>query len=122
VLRAQGWAIELEQPAALEHAVDDGLRHVDHSFPRYGGPQRAIVPGRLPLRGGRSGQNFRNGSGQSFRNPHGLQRSAAHEHWLYALCVIAWRLNRRKVSRLRSRRYVIEMVKGACEDPTSHPN
>jgi len=51
-----------------------------------------------------------------------LQRSAAHEHWLYALCVIAWRLNRRKVPRLRSRRYVIEMVKGACEDPASHPN
>lgn len=44
----------------------------------------------------------------------GLQRSAAHEHWLYALCVIAWRLNQRKVPRLRSRRYVIEMVKGAC--------
>lgn len=52
----------------------------------------------------------------------GLQRSAAHEHWLYALCVIAWRLNQRNVPRLRSRRYVIEMVKGACEDPTSHPN
>ncbi len=52
----------------------------------------------------------------------GLQRSAAHQHWLYALCVIAWRLNRRKVPRLRSRRYVIEMVKGACEDPTSQPN
>ena len=52
----------------------------------------------------------------------GLQRSAAHEHWLYALCVIAWRLNQRKVPRLRSRRYVIEMVKGACEDPASHPN
>lgn len=52
----------------------------------------------------------------------GLQRSAAHEHWLYALCVIAWRLNQRKIPRLRSRRYVIEMVKGACEDPASHPN
>ena len=23
----------------------------------------------------------------------GLQRSAAYQHWLYALCVIAWRLN-----------------------------
>ena len=23
----------------------------------------------------------------------GLARAAAHEHWLYALCVIAWRLN-----------------------------
>ena len=25
----------------------------------------------------------------------GLARAAAHEHWLYALCVIAWRLNGR---------------------------
>ena len=45
----------------------------------------------------------------------GLQRSAANEHWLYALCVIAWRLNHRPVPKLRSRRYVIEMVKRACE-------
>ena len=26
----------------------------------------------------------------------GLARAAAHEHWLYALCVIAWRLNGRE--------------------------
>lgn len=25
----------------------------------------------------------------------GLARAAAHEHWLYALCLIAWRLNGR---------------------------
>jgi hypothetical protein len=25
----------------------------------------------------------------------GLARAAAHEHWLYVLCVIAWRLNGR---------------------------
>ncbi len=47
----------------------------------------------------------------------GLQRSAAHEHWLYALCVIAWRLNQRRVPKLRSRRYVIEMVRQACDLP-----
>jgi len=42
----------------------------------------------------------------------GLARAAAHEHWLYALCVIAWRLNgservqhigrRRLIARTRS--------------------
>jgi hypothetical protein len=47
----------------------------------------------------------------------GLQRSAAHEHWLYALCVIAWRLNQRRVPKLRSRRHVIEMVRQACDLP-----
>lgn len=49
----------------------------------------------------------------------GLQRSAAHEHWRYALCAIAWRLNRRKVPQLRSRRHVIEMVTSACQVPES---
>ena len=47
----------------------------------------------------------------------GLQRSAAHQHWLYALCVIAWRLNQRHVPKLRSKRYVIDMVRQACELP-----
>ena len=42
----------------------------------------------------------------------GLQRSAAHQHWLYALCVIALRLNRRSVPKLRSRRHIVEMVRG----------
>ncbi|WP_211276800.1 DUF6362 family protein [Erythrobacter tepidarius] len=46
----------------------------------------------------------------------GLQRSAAHEHWLYALCVIAWRLNRRHIPKRRSKRYVIDMVRAACVD------
>ena len=43
----------------------------------------------------------------------GMQRSAAHEHWLYALCVIAWRLNGRRVPGKRSRRYIIELVRHA---------
>lgn len=43
----------------------------------------------------------------------GLQRSAAHEHWLYALCVIAWRLNGRRLNRNHSRRRVIEMTGAA---------
>jgi hypothetical protein len=47
----------------------------------------------------------------------GLQRSAAHQHWIYALCVIAWRLNQRRVPKLRSRRYVIEMVRQVCDLP-----
>jgi len=46
----------------------------------------------------------------------GLQRSAAHEHWLYALCVIVWRLNRRHIPKRRSKRYVIDMVRAACVD------
>ena len=47
----------------------------------------------------------------------GLQRSAAHEHWLYAISVIAWRLNQRRLPKLRSRRYVIEMVRQAYDLP-----
>lgn len=42
----------------------------------------------------------------------GLHRSAAHEHWLYALCVIACRLNRRTYPANRSRRYVIDHIRG----------
>lgn len=37
----------------------------------------------------------------------GLQRSAANERWLYALCIIAMRLNRQPVPKNHSRRYVI---------------
>jgi len=40
----------------------------------------------------------------------GLQRSAANEHWLYALCVIALKLNRRQFNRNLSRRKVIELA------------
>jgi hypothetical protein len=43
----------------------------------------------------------------------GLQRSAAHQHWLYGLCVIALRLNRRRFNRNLSKRHVIELAGGA---------
>jgi hypothetical protein len=43
----------------------------------------------------------------------GLQRSAAHEHWLYALCVIACRLDGRRFDRNRSKRKVIELAGAA---------
>ena len=41
----------------------------------------------------------------------GLARTAAHEHWLYALCVIAWKLNGREQPKRRQRRYLITMVR-----------
>lgn len=44
----------------------------------------------------------------------GLQRSAAHEHWLYALCIIACRLNQTTFPKSRSRRRVIERVRDAA--------
>ncbi|MCB1502167.1 MAG: helix-turn-helix domain-containing protein [Bauldia sp.] len=44
----------------------------------------------------------------------GMVRSAANEHWLYALCVIAWRLNGRRVPGKRSRQHVIATVRSAC--------
>ncbi len=37
----------------------------------------------------------------------GLARAAAHEHWLYALCVIAWRLNGRDRPKRIGRRRLI---------------
>ncbi len=40
----------------------------------------------------------------------GLARAAAHEHWLYALCIIAWRLNGHSESRLTGRRSAISRV------------
>lgn len=40
----------------------------------------------------------------------GLQRSAANEHWLYALCIIALKLNRRRFNRNLSKRKVIELA------------
>lgn len=43
----------------------------------------------------------------------GLQRAAAHEHWLYALCVIAWRLNGWRNPARHSRRQVIGKFRGA---------
>lgn len=43
----------------------------------------------------------------------GLQRSAAHQRWLYALCVIAFRLNGRRLNRNYSQRKVIELARSA---------
>lgn len=40
----------------------------------------------------------------------GLSRTAANQHWLYALCVLAWRLNGRQPKR-RSRQHVIEVTR-----------
>ena len=34
----------------------------------------------------------------------GLARAAAHQHWIFALCVIAWRLNGQKLPRNMSKR------------------
>ncbi|WP_099865939.1 DUF6362 family protein [Pararhizobium haloflavum] len=47
----------------------------------------------------------------------GLQRSAAHEHWHYALCLIAMRLNRQPVPPNRSRRYVIDRMRDIASCP-----
>jgi hypothetical protein len=41
----------------------------------------------------------------------GLARAAAHEHWLYALCVIAWRLNGRSGVKHIGRRRLIARVR-----------
>ena len=43
----------------------------------------------------------------------GLHRTAAHEHWLYTLCVIAFRLNGRRLNRNLSKRKVIELARSA---------
>lgn len=44
----------------------------------------------------------------------GLARTAANQHWMYALCVIAWRLNGRRLPRNISRRRVIEQTQASC--------
>ena len=41
----------------------------------------------------------------------GLQRSAAHQHWLYALCVISLRLNGRRVNPKLSMQRVIDIAR-----------
>jgi hypothetical protein len=41
----------------------------------------------------------------------GLARAAAHEHWLYALCVIAWRLNGKERQKHICRRRLIARVR-----------
>jgi len=43
----------------------------------------------------------------------GLSRAAAHRHWMFALCVIAWRLNGRQMPRNLSRQYVMERMNQA---------
>ena len=43
----------------------------------------------------------------------GLQRTAVHQRYLFGHCVIAWKLNGRRVPRNCSRRKVIEMVQSA---------
>jgi len=42
----------------------------------------------------------------------GLARTAANQHWLYALCALAWRLNGRQPRR-RSRQHIIEVTRAA---------
>jgi hypothetical protein len=42
----------------------------------------------------------------------GLARAAANEHWVYALCVIAWRLNGLRLAQPRSKRRLIEHFRG----------
>ena len=44
----------------------------------------------------------------------GLQRSAAHERWHYALSVIGMQLNRQPVPKNRSRRYVIDRMQDSA--------
>lgn len=41
----------------------------------------------------------------------GLARAAAHEHWLYALCVIAWRLNGKNRPKHIGKRQLIARVR-----------
>lgn len=41
----------------------------------------------------------------------GLARSAAHQHWLYALCLISLRLNGQRVPTKRSRQHIIEVTR-----------
>jgi hypothetical protein len=41
----------------------------------------------------------------------GIGRATAHRRWQYGLCLIAWRLNGRRVPPKRSRSFVVENVK-----------
>ena len=43
----------------------------------------------------------------------GLQRSAAHQHWLYGLSVISLRLNKRRFNSKLSKKHVIKLAGGA---------
>jgi len=42
----------------------------------------------------------------------GLGRTAANQHWLYALSILAWKLNGRQPRR-RSRQHIIELTRAA---------
>ena len=42
----------------------------------------------------------------------GLARAAAHLHWMFALCVIAWKLNGKTISRRMSKRALIAETPG----------
>jgi hypothetical protein len=43
----------------------------------------------------------------------GLARAAAHQHWLFALCVIAWKLSGRRLPSTMSKRDVIAATRTA---------
>jgi len=43
----------------------------------------------------------------------GLARTAVHQHWMFSLCVITWRLNGRPIPRTMSRRRLIEQTQAA---------
>ena len=50
----------------------------------------------------------------------GLARAAAHEHWSYALCLIAWRLNGKDGSkRVGMRRHIARVRFGTVSGPTA---
>ena len=49
----------------------------------------------------------------------GLARAAAHEHWTYALCLIAWRLNGRAGLSRMGRRAAIARVRRTRDHMTS---
>lgn len=45
----------------------------------------------------------------------GIGRATANRRWQYGLCLIAWRLNGRRVPAKRSRSFVVERVRGAFD-------
>ena len=45
----------------------------------------------------------------------GLQRSSAHYHWVFGLCMIAHKLNRRQISQRLSMQQVIDLAR--ADDP-----
>ena len=45
----------------------------------------------------------------------GIGRATANRRWKYGLCLIAWRLNGRRVPAKRSRSFVVERVRGAFD-------